>query len=112
MTRRSPGEGSILQRSDGRWMASLQVDGRRRTVYGKSRAAVYAKLAELRKQADAAGVMPLPGKRTVGELLDAWLDAQSPGWKPPGLSRLSRASSASGARWWSRTPRRPRGDGW
>ncbi len=76
--RRGPGEGSVTRRSNGTWQASLQVDGIRRTVYGKTRRGVLAKLAELRRQAAASGALPNPGRRTVGELLDAWLATVRP----------------------------------
>ena len=80
--RRAPGEGCIYRRSDGRWEGSLQVDGRRKTVYGKTRQQVLAKLAELRKQAAASGALPDPGRRTVDDLLTAWLEAVRPNVKP------------------------------
>ncbi len=82
MTRRSNGEGSISQRQDGRWQASLQVEGRRRTVYGRTRGEVAKRLDELRRQASLSGTLPDPGKRTLGDLLDAWLDAKAPTWHP------------------------------
>jgi len=78
---RAKGEGSICQRSDGRWQASIQLDGQRRIVYGRTRSEAVAKLDELRRQADAAGVLPQPGRRTLGELLDAWMETKGPLWK-------------------------------
>jgi integrase len=80
--RRAPGEGCVHQRQDGRWQGSLQVDGIRRTVYGKTRQQVLSKLADLRKQAAANGALPDSGRRTLGELLDAWLEAVRPNLKP------------------------------
>lgn len=77
MPRRSAGEGSLTQRADGRWQAALQVEGRRRTVYGRTRAEAAQRLQELIRQAAQAGALPDPGKRTVGELLDAWLDTKA-----------------------------------
>ncbi len=79
---RSKGEGCIYQRSDGRWQATLQIDGRRRSVYGKTRKEAADKLAALQRQAASAGAIPNPGKRTVNDLLDAWIEAKSPNWKP------------------------------
>ncbi|NPV07577.1 MAG: tyrosine-type recombinase/integrase [Anaerolineae bacterium] len=81
MGKRSPGEGSVFQRKDGRWQASLQVNGRRRVVYGKTRAEASRKLAELRQQA-SGGVLPDPGRRTLSDLMDAWLETSAPNWKP------------------------------
>lgn len=82
MSRRSPGEGSVTQRKDGRWQGSLQVDGKRRTCYGRTRSEAATKLAALRHQANAAGALPEPGKRTVGDLLSAWLELKAPAWRP------------------------------
>lgn len=73
MAHRAPGEGTIVQRRDGRWQASLQVAGRRRAVYGRSRREAADKLRALQAQARATGAVPQPGRRTVGELLEAWL---------------------------------------
>ncbi|MBC7314999.1 MAG: hypothetical protein H5T70_01065, partial [Chloroflexi bacterium] len=78
MPRRANLEGSITQRQDGRWQASLQVDGHRRTVYGKTRQEVVAKLEALKRQASQAGALPNPGKRTLNDLLDAWLEVKAP----------------------------------
>ncbi len=79
---RSPGEGSITQRQDGRWQASLQVDGKYKIVYSKTWAECVAKLDELKRQAAAAGAISDPGKRTLNDLLDAWLQVKTPSWKP------------------------------
>lgn len=73
MARRSPGEGSVTRRSNGLWQASIQLDSKRRTVYGRTRAEAGRKLAELKAQATNGG-LPMPGKATVNDLLDAWLD--------------------------------------
>ncbi len=81
-SRRSVGEGSITQRKDGRWQAALQVDGRRRVAYGRTRQEAAAKLAELKRQAAQTGGLPDPGRRTLGELLDAWLETAAPTLKP------------------------------
>lgn len=82
MGRKSNGEGSITQRQDGRWQASLQVDGRRKTVYGKTRSEVARKLADLQRQATKTGALPNPGRRTLNDLLDAWLEVKAPALKP------------------------------
>ncbi len=85
-TRRSPGEGSITRRKDGRWQASLQVDGVRKTVYGKTRQECAAKLDTLKRQAAKAGTLPDPGRRTLNDLLDVWLEAKRPNLKPRTLA--------------------------
>jgi len=76
--RRAHGEGSIYQRADGRWCATVDlgwINGRRRrkSVYGRTQAAVRARLVALRAQTDAG--LPAPDDRlTVKALLDIWLD--------------------------------------
>jgi len=44
MSRRGKGDGTIVLRKDGSWMASLRVDGRRKYPYGKTRREVNSKL--------------------------------------------------------------------
>ncbi len=76
--RRGNGEGSIFQRSNGRWEAVITVgyngQGKRvrRTVYGWTKKEVQDKLTELQsKKLD--GSLAETGKLTVGEFLDRWL---------------------------------------
>lgn len=73
MARRNNGEGCIVQRRDGRWQASIRQSGTRRTVYGKTEREARAKLRELQRQIDTTGALPNPGRRTVSDLVDAWL---------------------------------------
>ena len=79
--RRAHGEGSIYQRSDGRWCATVDLgwtDGKRRrkSAYGPTQAAVRARLVALRAQTDAG--LPAPDDRlTVGGLLDIGLGTTS-----------------------------------
>jgi integrase len=94
MERRSVGEGTIIQRQDGRWQASLQVDGRRRTVYGKTRTEAAGKLAELQRQASTTGAIPSPGKRTLNDLLDAWLETKAPNVRPRTLADYGAISAS------------------
>jgi integrase len=49
--KRTHGEGSVFQRADGRWQASIQVDGVRRTVYGKTEKEARTRLLALKQQA-------------------------------------------------------------
>jgi integrase len=44
--RRAKGEGSVLKRKDGRWQARYEVGGKRKYIYGKTRAEVAKKLNE------------------------------------------------------------------
>lgn len=71
------GEGSIVKRSDGRWQGQLQINGVRRTVYARTKQEARARLRELSQQAAEISELPNPGRRTVGDLLDSWLDAAS-----------------------------------
>ncbi|MCZ7545010.1 MAG: site-specific integrase [Anaerolineae bacterium] len=73
MPNKSPGEGTLFQRQDGRWQASIQVNGVRKTVYARSEREARQKLRTLQKQADTG--LPNPGKRTLDDLLDAWLES-------------------------------------
>lgn len=78
--RRGRGEGGVFQRADGRWTAEVSLGyderGRRRrkTLYGKTKAEVMAKLGEL-GHAARQGPIPATGGMTVGQLLDTWLTA-------------------------------------
>ncbi|MPZ13661.1 MAG: tyrosine-type recombinase/integrase [Chloroflexi bacterium] len=76
--RRGHGEGSITQRSDGRWEGRLDCgwqNGRRRyrSVYGRTRRETAEKLnAALREHQDG---LPSPsGRMTVGQFLTDWLE--------------------------------------
>ncbi len=86
MPNNRPGQGTVVLRRDGRWQASLQVNGVRRTVYGRTEREAHTKLRELRRQADSDGALPTPGKRTVANLIDAWLTS-APNLKPTTVAR-------------------------
>ncbi|WP_194928799.1 tyrosine-type recombinase/integrase [Pseudactinotalea sp. HY158] len=77
-TKRGNGEGSIYQRADGLWAASVSLPpdpltgkARRRTVTSKSRNVVIGKLRELRAELDRAGDMPTSSPR-LSEWLEQW----------------------------------------
>lgn len=81
--RRGNNEGSIVQRSDGRWMARVTLpDGSRRSLYGKTRAEVAGKLTDA--LGDVKKGKPLPAeKETVGAYLSRWLsDVCRPAVRP------------------------------
>ena len=68
------GEGSVYQRADGKWCASLTLGGgKRRVLYGKTRQEVAKKLnaALLAKQ---QGIPAPPQRLTIGKLLDEWFE--------------------------------------
>lgn len=74
--RRGRGEGSLTKRPDGRWMARLIVDGRRRAVYGKTREEAERALRRLQQTRDDA--LPVPdGRETVESFLTGWLASET-----------------------------------
>ncbi len=89
MRKRRHGEGSLYQRGDGRWVASLRVAGKRRTVYGRTRQEALQKLKALQEWAERQGELP-DAKRTVGDLLDAWLETSAPSLRPRTLADYRR----------------------
>ena len=79
-TRRGNGEGSIYERKKGQWAAVVTngVDpktgkAKRKFYYGKTRSEVADKLREAQNQQAAGGITD-PGKITVGEWLNLWLE--------------------------------------
>ena len=87
--KRGNGEGTIVKRTDGRWMASLTlgrdaISGKlkRVTFYGKTRAEVAARLSDALRDR-AHGVFVAPHKMTLGEWLHIWLtDFKRPEVRP------------------------------
>lgn len=80
--KRGHGEGSIFQRGDGKWTATITV-GRsetgkriRRTVYGNTKAEVTNKLTRLQNQ-KLDGTLSGTNRMTVADLLDRWLEDSS-----------------------------------
>lgn len=77
-TRRGQGEGSIFQREDGRWCASVDMGysgGRRRRkwIYGETRKEVAEKLkVALREQ--QTGTLIAGEDQTIAAFLDNWLE--------------------------------------
>ena len=76
MGKRGNGEGSITRRKDGLYMARYPVQtatgAKRKTLYGKTRSEVAAKLSKA--LADREGGLTYDaGKQTVGEYLARWL---------------------------------------
>lgn len=90
---RAHGEGSIVQRKDGLWQASLQVDGIRRTVYAKSKREVAAKLHNLRREVDELGWLTSVGGHTVSDLFDRWLEI-APNLKPSTVAHYRLVANA------------------
>lgn len=81
-SRRANNEGSIYRRKDGRWVASVSVEGgRRKYLYGKTRHEVARKLTvALKARLDG---LPIVGERqTVEQFLDSWLESVRPSLRP------------------------------
>ncbi len=72
---------NIRQRKNGLYEARLQRDGRRYSIYGRSEREVRQKLAELERKL-AIDQAPPPGKLTVQELCQRWLETERKRWKP------------------------------
>lgn len=71
---RGHGEGSIYQRKDGRWVASITVEGRKRkTLYGKTRKEVAEKLHKA-LQDRRQGILATGPRQKLGEYLEHWLE--------------------------------------
>jgi integrase len=86
---RVQGEGSIYQRTDGRWVASIQVAGKRYTFYAKSRTEAADKLQEARRQ-KAQATLVVPSRLKVGEYLERWLESVQLTRKPTTISCYSK----------------------
>lgn len=77
--KRGSGEGTVVQRTDGRWMAQATVPAAaggktvRKSIYGRTQAEVIGKLAELRQQIQQSP-KSVTGKDTVGGYLTRWLE--------------------------------------
>lgn len=85
--RRGHGEGSISKRTDGRWMARVDlgyVNGKRKRkyVYGKTRKEVADQLKSLLHQ-QQQGINIAPDRQTVAQYLEHWLkDIVAPRCRP------------------------------
>jgi integrase len=73
MRKRANGEGSIYQRTDGRWSAAITLaNGKRQTIYGRSREEVGKKLTTALKNRDD-GLPVVNGQQTTAGYLTEWL---------------------------------------
>jgi integrase len=72
--RRGHNEGSIYQRTDGRWVASVTLgNGKRKDVYGSTRREVAERLTRLQHDIQA-GLPVVKETQTVEQYLSAWLN--------------------------------------
>lgn len=73
VAKRANNEGSIRQRPDGLWEARVTVNGKQRSLYGKTRADVSRKMREALR--DTEHGIPLADERvTVSQYLSQWLE--------------------------------------
>jgi integrase len=73
--RRGHGEGSIRQRADGRWEATITLEDRKRkSYYGKTRADVQRELNRALKACQDGLPIPHDGRPTVAQYLTRWLE--------------------------------------
>lgn len=90
MARRGKGDGSIYQRSDGRWTGALVTwEGgvrKRRAFYGRTRAEAREKL--LKAQRTIEDGLPLPSEQlTVSAFLERWLSTKRTDLRPESYRR-------------------------
>src|SRR5690606_37451634 len=69
--------GSVFRRGDGYYVAQLQVNGKRRTAYAKTKREAQRKLAEMRQRAAQDGGVAQPGTRTLDDVFDLYFDGAS-----------------------------------
>jgi len=71
--RRGNNEGSVYQeKSTGRWVAAVSIDGKRRRAIAPTEAAAKRRLREMLAQVDS-GLPVTDGSLTVAKLLDDWM---------------------------------------
>ncbi|MBI4235858.1 MAG: site-specific integrase [Chloroflexi bacterium] len=74
MSKRGNSEGSIYQRKDGRWVASVSLpNGRRKTFYARTRADVARRLQEAQR-ALQDGLPVTQGRTPLASYLERWLE--------------------------------------
>jgi integrase len=77
--RRAQGEGSVARHKSGLFMARIQVNGQRHTVYGKTRKEANSKLDELKGQI-RQGIDIGSSTMTVRQYSALWLANSRPDW--------------------------------
>jgi integrase len=80
---------TVRRRQSGLFEARLQRDGRRFSVYGRTETEVRKKLAELERKL-AIDQAPPPGKLTVQELCERWLETERKRLRPRTLHDYQR----------------------
>lgn len=86
MSKRGPGEGTIYRRKDGRWEASIRVDGVRHSSYSRIRVEAAAWLKQALRLLDE-GLPIASSKDTMAKFLTDWLETMSQTIRPRTLDR-------------------------
>ena len=74
--KRGQNEGSIYQRSDGRWAGAVSLGGgKRKTVYGRTAEETREKLDQIKSNLKL-GITLAPERTTLAEVCALWLDAK------------------------------------
>ncbi|MCR5432364.1 MAG: site-specific integrase [Lachnospiraceae bacterium] len=90
MVHRAKGEGCIAKRSDGRYQSSIQVDGYRKTFYGRTEREVKDKLKYYQAQT-IMGLTERESSYTVDQYVNWWLNnVKKIELKPSSYDRLIR----------------------
>ena len=71
--RRANGEGNIRKRDDGSWEARILINGKSRSVYGRTQTDVRKKLTEIRNDLDNDEYLE-PNDTSLKEWLEIWQD--------------------------------------
>jgi integrase len=82
---RPKGTGSVYQRSDGRWIAAVKVNGKKVVRYAKSEREAKANLQAL-LVAQYQGRLTAPSQITLGEWVDHWLSETERRVRPTTIS--------------------------
>jgi len=87
VARRGHGEGSIYKRKDGRWVASIMLENRKRKeFYGKTRKEVQEKLKVALRELQQGTLVTGP-QQTVAQYLNEWLKVHKQVIRPRSYER-------------------------
>jgi len=85
---RGRGEGSIFMRKEGLWVAEISLDdGRRKTLYAKTKAEAAEKLRYVQRQIDE-GSFVYDDSQTLGQYLRNWLVTKQIEMRPSAFRRV------------------------
>jgi integrase len=80
-------EGSIRQRSDGKWEARIMLDGVSKSLYGRTRQDVASRLAAIIRDHDKGLPIIRDERQTVGRYLEEWIEGVRPQIEPSSWRR-------------------------